>query len=414
MKFRLVFFILVSIGGVHHVFGQATLRTMFYNVLNYPSAPPSNREDLLAEILEDINPDLFMICELETEAGGDEILSESFANLPGTYDRSEFVPNASGGAEIHQMIFYNTQRFDLIAQGEIVSVTRDINYFRLNVLDQGFPTPVSLYVFVAHLKAGQGDYNENRRFIMADAFTDFLETIPDDSNVIFTGDLNVYSSQEFAYLEITNTLNGTNNITMRDPIGQAGGWHTNFNYRAIHTQSTRTSSSTGAGGGLDDRFDFILVSQNMMDPNHEISYVEDTYETYGNNGNCYNDNIGDVDCSGFYGQDLRQTLEDMSDHLPVIMNLELNSDLLLVETPQEKPRKPLLKNSLVRQNVYLNLPPDQAELHVAIFDSFGKKVLATRIPTDQESLEVATLSPGVYFFTIEDARYSPEKFVIYH
>ncbi|WP_299252250.1 hypothetical protein [uncultured Aquimarina sp.] len=58
-------------------FGQATIKTMFYNVLNYPSAPPTNKEKLLETIIDSYEPDIFMNCELGTEAGGDEILNNS-------------------------------------------------------------------------------------------------------------------------------------------------------------------------------------------------------------------------------------------------------------------------------------------------------------------------------------------------
>ena len=53
---------------------------------------------------------------------------------------------------------------------------------------------------------------------------------------------------------------------MADPINTPGSWNNNEDFRGVHTQSTRTSSSGfggGAGGGLDDRFDFIMVSQNL-------------------------------------------------------------------------------------------------------------------------------------------------------
>jgi hypothetical protein len=60
------------------VSAQGTIKTMFYNLLEFPSAQPNNREQILMEILNEYEPDLFMICELESEYGADLILNTSF------------------------------------------------------------------------------------------------------------------------------------------------------------------------------------------------------------------------------------------------------------------------------------------------------------------------------------------------
>ena len=66
-------FLIVSLG----VNAQGTIKTMFYNLLEFPSAQPNNREQILMEILDEYEPDLFMICELESEFGADLILDTS-------------------------------------------------------------------------------------------------------------------------------------------------------------------------------------------------------------------------------------------------------------------------------------------------------------------------------------------------
>ena len=57
---------------------QGTIKTMFYNLLEFPSAQPSNREQILMEILDNYEPDIFMVCELESEYGADLILNSIY------------------------------------------------------------------------------------------------------------------------------------------------------------------------------------------------------------------------------------------------------------------------------------------------------------------------------------------------
>ena len=93
---------------------------------------------------------------------------------------------------------------------------------------------------------------------MVTEFTNTLGDLDPNSFVLFAGDLNIYTSTEPAYIEL---LDPTNPIVLVDPIDTPGAWNNNEDFTAVHTQSTRTSSGpfgAGAGGGLDDRFDFIL------------------------------------------------------------------------------------------------------------------------------------------------------------
>ena len=55
-------------------FSQETFKAMFYNVLNFPLQQPASRIQHLDVVLNDYLPDLFMICELNTEAGANTIL----------------------------------------------------------------------------------------------------------------------------------------------------------------------------------------------------------------------------------------------------------------------------------------------------------------------------------------------------
>ena len=88
--------------------------------------------------------------------------------------------------------------------------------------------------------------------------------LPPGTDFILVGDLNLYRSTEPAYERLL-VQNGTGYFL--DPIDTPGNWHQSFTYRHIHTQSTRLQDlgDGGSTGGLDDRFDFILSSQSILD-----------------------------------------------------------------------------------------------------------------------------------------------------
>ena len=92
--------------------------------------------------------------------------------------------------------------------------------------------------------------------------------------------------------------------------------------RYTHTQSPTTSSSTGlATGGVDDRFDFQLVSGELLD-GEGLSYIDGTYRAFGNNGThqCCNSSI--TSGSGA-ASNVLSALTTASDHLPVVADYQL-------------------------------------------------------------------------------------------
>ncbi|WP_459209196.1 hypothetical protein [Aquimarina rhabdastrellae] len=304
---------------------QQVVKTMFYNVLNYPSAPPENREVHLKTIIDDYQPDLFMVCELETAAGGEEILNASLNATAEVYASAPFLSNASNSAvEIQQLLYYNKKKFTLVNSQRLLNSLRDINWYTLRLNTEN---PIQIEVFVCHLKASQGTSNENRRLEMVDVFLDNQVNLDPDAYVLFAGDFNLYTSNEEAYRAL---VHDNNSIIMVDPIDALGDWHNDSSFDDIHTQSTRISNDDfddfGSGGGLDDRFDFIFMSENFRGGNR-LSYIPDSYVSYGNNKNCYNRRIDDVNCTGEFSQEIRDALYMMSDHLPVVMEFEADETL---------------------------------------------------------------------------------------
>lgn len=378
---------------------QDTIRTMMYNVLDFPSAYPPNRAQLLKTILDEYDPDIFMICELQNEYGANLILNISLNGSENRYNMAPFIPSASGAVDHQQLIFYKRGMFSLEAVEAIPTAVRDINYYQLKLSTADQDTdPVFFEIFVTHLKSSSGTTNKNLRLESVQEFISRLNVLEANSFVIFAGDLNLYTATEPAYQEL---LNPDNFITMADPLDRPGSWNNNINFQDIHSQSTRISSSpfgAGAGGGLDDRFDFILVSENMMeDP--KLRYIPDTYKAFGNNGNCFDKNINDPDCEGDFSQTLRDNLYYMSDHLPIVMDLETNKEIVLGTDESTFNNSISLENTWVRETLKIHLHPNILEnISFEIYNVIGQKLLEFNSKNQQSiTLDVSHFANGIYY-----------------
>jgi hypothetical protein len=305
-----------------------TITFMSLNVLNYPNGCGTNilnREDTLRKICEFVQPDIFVICELQEEFGADSILNKSL-NVYGktNYARANWVPNASSSNNFQNMLFYNTDKLTLQSQAEIVNSLRDINHYVLYVNDPYLGVhqdTIFLEVYMSHLKAGTGSVNENTRDAMAQLIRTYVDTRPSGRNHFLCGDLNVYDNLEPAY--ITLTSGGIDPFV--DPINQAGDWHDEPLYASIHTQSPRTSAlDCGAAGGMDDRFDQILVTQNVMDGTDSATYISGSYDALGNDGLHFDINLLDPPTNVAYPDSIVKAVYYMSDHLPIILDVEVS------------------------------------------------------------------------------------------
>ncbi len=400
MQFRkliLLSFLLLFQG----VIAQETIKTMFYNVFNYPSAPTPNRAQILSDILDEYQPDIFMVCEIETEAGADDILNNALNNTGIIYERAPFVVNQSSGSPLQQMVYWNSSKFSLETTDVIVTNVRDINRYQLKLLTDDHQTnPVYLDLYVAHLKSSPGPANRQIRLEMVQEFTATLGDLDPDSYVIFAGDLNLYNANEPAYQEL---LNPNNPITFVDPLDAPGAWQDNPNFAYLHTQSTRLSNAGfggGAGGGLDDRFDFILISENMLNT-PEMMYVEDTYIAFGNNGNCLNNRIDSPDCDGDFGSTLRSNLYWMSDHLPVIMDLQTDRTFLSNPTVSAPELITFPYGNMTGNYLTIQVHPSiQLEAGFKIFNVMGQKMEnISNQNQDRYTIDVSGFSNGIYYLT---------------
>ncbi len=402
------FFLLLSIS----LSAQESIRSMFYNVLNFPSAYPQDREFILKNIVEEVNPDILMICELESEIGADRILT-ALNSINDEYARAPFIPSASEDFDHQQMIFYKRKKIKLQYSEAIATDVRDVNYYELKIKTADSATdPLIIHTFVTHLKSSQGNANRQLRMESVQKFIDRTENLPADAFVIFAGDFNFYNHNEPGYQLITNP---TNDIPMIDPSGRVGSWHANRNFMDVHTQSTRVSSGgfgSGAGGGMDDRFDFIMISSNMEN-NPKLEYVPSSYVAYGNNGNCYKENINDPSCSGIYSQAIRDDLYTMSDHLPVVMDLQTNKQIVLNTETFEIKNPFKLHKTLISDKLEIEIHPDFSnDVVFSVYNMLGQKVFEFNADNQTyKTVDVSVLSSGVYFLKSDIENIPAIKFI---
>lgn len=323
--------LLIALGVSSSVVAQTVpLRVVSYNLLNFPNGRNDcgagnvnlpNRADTLRKIMQYLEPDIFVGCEIQTEAGCDSVLTRAL-NVFGTshYQRAAFIPNSDGG-DLQNMLFYHSGKLTLKEQRVIPTGIRDINHYILYVNDNTLPQhhdTCFIEVFMCHLKAGSASSDLSDRAAQTALLRTVLDGRPQGRHLFVCGDLNTYRSSEVGY---QNLVSGGTNF-LKDPINTPGNWTTNSSFAAIHTQSPRTSGSMDCGvtGGLDDRFDHILVSQNVLNGANLVQYNASSYKAIGNDGNHYNQSLL-AGSNSQYPDSVVRALYYSSDHLPVKLDL---------------------------------------------------------------------------------------------
>ena len=291
---------------------------MTYNILNYQDE--NSREDDYALIIDFIQPDLIVAQEIIGETGYSHFRSDVLDVIaPNSWASAPFT-NQTAQQDI--ALYYKDDTFTFISTSVVYTAqssgTRDvIQWVMLHNL-----SGIEFNVYGVHLKASSGTSNANQRLQETTILRDHLNEL-DANFFIVAGDFNIYSnnsSSEPAFDMLTGASDD-NAGRLFDPIDRIGHWHNNSSYSDVHTQSPRTSSfGGGANGGMDDRFDWLFVSQSILDESSSMYYVDGTYWAFGNDGNHFNDAINDGNNNSVTAE-MADALHDASDHLPVYMDV---------------------------------------------------------------------------------------------
>ncbi len=316
---------------------QDTVTVLQYNLLNYGNNTGycnsnnnnlSDKDGYIKTIVHYINPDIFTVNEISESPAIHQRLLDNSLNTGWTnyYKMADFKKIAN--SDIVSMLYYNSKKLRYYSTTIAQSYIRDIIIFKLyyysNDLAQG--DTVFLNCIVAHLKAASGTSNSNKRKIMAQNLMNYLSNHQDEMNYMLMGDFNVYTDQEPAFQLFVNNSNA--DIRFHDPINRMGDWNNNGSFADVHTQSTHSSSNNCAsGGGMDDRFDFILISNDIKNKNHSVSYINGSYKAVGQDGNHFNNSINASPTNSSVPSDVLNALYNNSDHLPVTLKLKIDKTL---------------------------------------------------------------------------------------
>ncbi|RCW92385.1 hypothetical protein [Winogradskyella arenosi] len=421
MKKKILGTLLIFLWSITLVSAQETVKVMFYNLLNFPSENAvSNRITDLAYILSDYQPDLFLVCELNTFEGATAILGATQTSIDANFQMATFVTNTSDDNsgdqnDLQNLLFYNSSKFSIEEEIIVPTDLRDFNIYRLqlNTVNQE-SNPIKLYVIIGHLKASNGTENSQRRATMVNNLENYLDNLPSDANVILGGDLNIYTANESAFQDL---ISPSNTITFIDPANRIGSWHNNTDYADVFTQSTRTQTGFGgATGGFDDRFDFILTSKYMAS-SAAITYVPNSYQAYGNNGleSCWNHDINAPECETVgspFSYELRTHLYNFSDHLPVTLALTTNETFLSVKDYTASLGL-ILENTMVPNELRLQVNNTAIyEKTIVIYNHLGQRIKSVQLNSNPlQHLNVSDLRDGLYYIKSSTNAFQPLKFI---
>lgn len=398
-------------------FGQTTdtVGFMHYNVLNYRNITtfctisnnnPTEKEGYMSTIVGYLLPDIITVNELASDGG---VTAKRLLDNALNKDGRQFYQLCaySANSNLSNMLYYNRNKFALRSQDKIVRalnntfLVRQVDVYKLYYLDTkklAAGDTTFLNIYVTHLKAGSTSADKAERLEMTEAIMKHHSDNYSRENYLIAGDFNVQTASEESYQELVDNSNSL--IQFKDPIERAGSWNNNSLYAPVHTQSTRDNSNgCASSGGLDDRYDFILCGQEVLDGSYGVTYVPGSYTAVGNDGKKYNQSIINGSNSSVPGTVL-SALYNMSDHLPVYMKLSIGRSVTNV-------REAHFQNFLILNNPIENRLQWKLQYpksgKITFTDLQGKVIFTQEVESVSEWLtyDASNLKTGMYFITFE-------------
>lgn len=398
------------------------IRMMHYNLLNYRNTtpqcdgttnPPATKDAALKTILNHAKPDLVTLNEIGANpVNANRLLSNAFVVDGMDYDFANYSNNAS--SSIVNMLFYNRNRLVLQRQNIIDKAVNGALLVRvIDIYTLYYKDPIGLaagdtvffHAAVTHLKAGDTQADKDERARMTEALMAYIEkTKTAPMNWLISGDFNIQSSTETSYQNLIS--HKTERIRFFDPAESPGTWNNNANFANLHTQSTRTSSTSGgcfSSSGLDDRFDFILAGEEIMDNSQNLGYIKNSYKALGQDGNRFNSTINSP-ANNSAPAEIITALYNLSDHLPVTLDLKVRKWVAGSNPSASQPAFNIQNPAFQTLTIYFEQEASSYPL-VKITDMSGNTVLQWNSQeTNQRSadIDISGLLPGMYFLSVTD------------
>lgn len=389
---RRILLLMITLSSVFTYAQKDTISIMYYNLLDFPSGG-ADRVDTLEKIIRYVEPDLFLVNELESLFGAELILNSAM-NTSGVthYSRATFY----NGADTDNMLYYNHDKIGLAEQSQIATATRDISEYKIYFKEPNMSAStdtIFMWLYSCHLKAGSFQTDIDRRESEATSFKNYLQSKGRSGNLFIGGDFNFYTSSEPGCQMILN--GGT--VPFNDPINQLGSWNNNGSYAPQHTQCTRSSTgyAGGASGGMDDRFDFIFVSDEVLSGSSNVDYLIGSYKAIGQDGSHFNQDINSG-TNFAVPADIADALFYNSDHLPVYMEMTISYPVGVQEVEEAVSSYYILDGQ-----IYLQLKEGVSVNEVSMYNLSGQQ-LQHHFSGDI-SYDISGLPVGVYLLNVKSS-----------
>ncbi|MCG3118233.1 MAG: hypothetical protein ALAOOOJD_00396 [bacterium] len=384
-----------------------TLRIATYNLLKFPYNNGAGRVPYFRTVIRALNPDILVIQELESAQGLFTFLNEVMN--PGQSNVYESAPHVDG-PDTDNGLFFKRGAIALTGTHQIYTDLRNITEYALTV------NGLTFHLYSAHLKAGTQSSDASRRLTEAITLRNYLNKLPANFNFIVAGDFNLQSASEAAFTKLTGN-ESDNDGRLWDPLNAIGAWNNNGLFAGIHTQSTRTALvDSGATGGLDDRFDLMLVSASVL-ASGGMDILANTYKAFGNDGRHFNQAIN-FGTNSAVPDSVAKALYFASDHLPVYADFVIGTPSAVSSfTPAALPRhfnlaqnhpNPFATTS--QTEIRFSLPV-ASNVRLEIFNFLGQRVALLldgrlsagehRISWNGRSEDGKTVTGGIYFYRVQ-------------
>lgn len=385
-----------------------TIRIFQYNLLNYGDNdnPVSYKDPRLSTIIEYARPDIIGVNEVANSAAHTQNIKDNV--LGAGWEKGTFV---NTGNEIQtNMLFWKADKFALKSQKTVSYKLRDIIAFQLYYKDPNLEQThdtIFLTVIVAHLKAGNTTQDKNERAAETQTVVNYLNSMGKNGNYIFMGDFNLYSSNEVAYANLVNNPNA--NGRLYDPINRPGDWSGNSAFAGIHTQSTRTSGMPdgGATGGLDDRFDHMLVSNDLLNNISKCMYLQGSYAALGQDGKHFNKSVNASPANAVVPANVAQALYEMSDHLPIYADFVIEQSLFPsgIKNPAlvHAINNARITNPFNDKLIFSGIDFNEQDVFISIYTADGRTVLQKRKLENTIMIVPTDWQPGIYIVRLQDS-----------
>ncbi len=330
--------------------GAGQIRVAAWNVSVYAGGRTADIQQAVFDTFQgrSMNPDVIIAQEIWAN-GVNPFLSALNTNTYNTsaHDWAAFYNPANMGnsntAGNDLVYYYRTSKLTpvgtnptLIDGNSTSGSPRDVFRGDFSIVGNANSSQV-LALYGSHMKAGTSPTapsDADRRNVTATAIRNNANSLGSNYSFIFGGDMNVQTSTEQSYQTFVGST-ANNNGRFVDPIKTPGNWNAANAYRFVHTQAP-----SPGGGGMDDRFDQLLISQNLANSANSLHYVGDTTQTYstttwndpnhsyrawGNDGTSFNTTLT-VTNNQMVGAGIAQALINSTGtdggHLPVFLDLQ--------------------------------------------------------------------------------------------